>query len=103
MFELLAVGFAALVALAVVSAIGGLAAVILWLVLLPFRIIGFVFKGLAALLFLPFFLVIGLVLVAVVGLPILLLVLLPALPIVLLFAAIVWLARKGFSRPAATH
>jgi len=102
-FELLVIGFAGLVALAVLSAIGGLAAFILWLVVLPFRLLAFVFKGLVALLFIPLFLVIGLVVAAAVGLPVLLFVLLPVMPLVLLMAGIVWLAKKGVGRAAATR
>ena len=100
MFELLAVGFAAVVVLAVVSALFGLAALAFWVVLLPFRLLGFVFKALGALLFLPIFLVLGIILAAVVGLPLLFVVLVPALPIVLLVAGIWWLAKRGVSPTA---
>ena len=100
MFGLLALGFAAFVVFAVVSALFGIAAMIFWIVLLPFRLLGFAFKALGALLFLPVLLTVGLVIAALVGIPLLLMALLPALPVVLLVAAIWWLAKRGF-RPAA--
>jgi hypothetical protein len=99
-FELLALGFAAFVIFAVVSALLGVAALVFWVVLLPFRLLGFAFKALGALLFLPALLVGGIVITALVGIPLLLMALLPALPIVLLVAAVWWLTRRGF-HPAA--
>jgi hypothetical protein len=99
-FGLLALGFAAFVVFAVVSALFGVAAMIFWIVLLPFRLLGFAFKALGALLFLPVLLTVGLVIAALVGIPLLLMALLPALPVVLLVAAIWWMAKRGF-RPAA--
>jgi hypothetical protein len=93
-FELLALGFAAFVVFAVVSALLGVAALVFWVVLLPFRLLGFAFKALGALLLR------GLVIAVLVGIPLLFIALLPALPIVLLVAAIWWLTRRGF-RPAA--
>lgn len=100
MFGLLALGFAAFVVIAVVSALFGIAAMVFWIVLLPFRLLGFAFKALGALLFLPVLLIAGLVIAALVGIPLLLMALLPALPVVLLVAAIWWLAKRGF-HPAA--
>ena len=96
MFELLALGFAGLVVFAVVSALLGVAALVFWVVLLPFRLLGFAFRALGALLFLPALLVGGLVIAALVGIPLLFVALLPALPIALLVAAIWWLTRRGF-------
>jgi hypothetical protein len=98
-FGLLALGFMAFVMIAVLGAVLGLASLLVWFVMLPFRLLGFVFKALGALLFLPLFLLLGLVICAVVGLP-LLLALLPALPIALLVLAVWWLARRG-AHPAA--
>jgi len=99
-FGLLALGFAAFVVFAVVSALFGVAAMIFWIVLLPFRLLGFAFKALGALLFLPVLLTVGLVIAALVGIPLLLMALLPALPVVLLVAAIWWLAKRGFRQAA---
>lgn len=97
MLELLAVGLAAFVLIAVLGAIGGLVALVLWLVMLPFRILGFAFKLLGALFMLPFLLLGGLLL----GIPLLFAVLLPALPIVLLAWLVWWLVRRG-NRSTAT-
>jgi hypothetical protein len=99
-FELLALGFAAFVIFAVVSALLGVAALVFWVVLLPFRLLGFAFKALGALLFLHALLVGGHVLAALVGIPLLFVALLPALPVALLVAAVWWLTRRGF-HPAA--
>ena len=100
MIALLALGFAAFVVFAVVSALLGVAAFVFWVVLLPFRLLGFAFKALGALLFLPAMLIGGLLLAAIVGIPLLFMALLPALPIALLVAAVWWLTRRGF-HPAA--
>ena len=100
MFELLAVGFAAFVVFAVISALLGVAALVFWVVLLPLRLLGFAFKALGALLFLPALLVGGLVIAALVGIPLLFVALLPALPIALLVAAVWWLTRRGFNSAA---
>jgi hypothetical protein len=95
--ELLAVGLAAFVLIAVLGAIGGLVALVLWLVMLPFRILGFAFKLVGALLMLPFLLLGGLLL----GIPLLFALLLPALPSVLLARLVWWLVRRG-DRSTAT-
>ena len=71
MIALLALGFAAFVVFAVVSALLGVAAFVFWVVLLPFRLLGFAFKALGALLFLPAMLIGGLLLAAIVGIPLL--------------------------------
>jgi hypothetical protein len=95
-FEVLALGFVAFVVFAVVSALLGVAALVFWVVLLPFRLLGFAFKALGALLFLPALLIGGLLIAALVGIPLLFMALLPALPIALLVAAVWWLTRRGF-------
>ncbi len=100
MFGLLALGFAAFVVLAVVSTLFGAIALVFWLVLLPFRLLGFVFKALGALFLLPILLIFGLLIGTVVGIPLLFVALVPALPVVLLVLAIAWLARRG-ARSAA--
>ncbi len=100
MFEVLALGFAALVLLALVGALWGLAALVLWIVLLPFRLLALIFKGLAALFFLPFFVLFGIFLAVLIGIPLLLVVLVPALPVLLLVLGIVWLARRGVRHAA---
>jgi hypothetical protein len=99
-FGLLTLGFAGLIVVAAICALFGLAALVFWLVLLPFRLLGFAFKALGALLFLPLFLVFGLLLGVVVGVPLLFALLVPALPVVLLVAGIWWLVKRGLA-PAA--
>ncbi len=101
MLELLAVGLAALVAIAVLSAIGGVIALVLWIVMLPFRLLGFAFKLLGALLMLPLLAVGGLLLTVFLGVPLLFAVLLPAVPFALLAWFIWWLMHRG-SRSTAT-
>jgi hypothetical protein len=90
-----------LAGLIVMSALAGVVSLVFWVVLLPFRLLGFVFRGLAFLLFLPFLLLLGGGLMFLVGLPILLTVLVAAAPAVLFVLAIVWLAKKTLRRAAA--
>ncbi len=97
----LAVAF--FVVLVVLSALAGVISLVFWLVLLPFKLLGLVFRGLAALVFLPLLLLLGLVLGVIVGVPLLFALALPLLPIVLLFAGIVWLARRGIHGAAPSH
>lgn len=85
----------------VLSALAGVVSLVFWVVLLPFRLLGLVFRGLAFLLFLPFLLVLGGGLVFLIGLPLLLTVLVAAAPAVLFVLAIVWLAKKTMHRAAA--
>ena len=87
--------------LAVLSALAGAASLAFWVVLLPFRLLGLVFRGIAFLLFLPILLLVGGGIVLVVGLPILLTLLVIAAPAILFALAIVWLARKTLRRAAA--
>ena len=71
----------------------GLAALVLWLVLLPFRILGLVLRGIALLLWLPV-----LILFCVIGALIFgfgaLVFLVPALPLALLALLVWWLMRR---------
>ena len=64
-------------------------------------LLGFVFRGLAFLLFVPFMLLLGGGLLFLIGLPLLLTVLVAAAPAVLFVLAIVWLAKKTVRRAAA--
>jgi hypothetical protein len=88
---LAALGFAALV---VVSALMAGA----WLVFLPFRLLGWIFKGLGLLLFLPLMLVFGVLGVAVFGFGAVMF-LVPVLP----FALLVWILWRTLRRPAVSH
>ena len=88
---LAALGFAALV---VVSALMAGA----WLVFLPFRLLGWIFKGLGLLLCLPVLLVVGVLAVAVFGFGAVMF-LVPVLP----FALLVWILWRTMRRPAVSH
>ena len=100
MLEIVALGVVAIVLLAAFGALWSLAALICWLLFLPFKLLAFVFKGLAMLLVLPFLLVGGLILGAVIGLPLLLVLVVTVGPFVLLFLGIAWLARRGVRHAA---
>ena len=90
-----------LVSLAVLGVLAGLVSLVFWVVLLPFRILGLVFRGLAFLLFLPFLLLLGGGIAFLVGIPILLALMVAAAPAVLFVLAIVWLVRRSFRRAPA--
>jgi len=86
--------------IAALCLIGVVAALVCWLFVLPFQILGAVFRGLAFLLALPFialFAILGVVLFGA-GL---LVFLFPALPLVLIVVGI-WLLMRRRSRTAAT-
>lgn len=93
MFEALAFGVAVLVVLAVVGLLASILALVWWVVLLPFKLLALVFKGLGVLLALPFLLLFGLggVLALIFGFG---LFLLPALPFLLIALGIWALARR---------
>ena len=100
MVELLVLGtlaFAALVVFAVLASVFGL---VMWLVLLPFRIIGWLFHGFALLLAIPFVAIFGVIAFLVFGAGMLMF-LLPFLPFALLALGAWWLVRRS-RRPAAT-
>lgn len=95
MLELLVAATVFLVVCSVIGVLVGLFSAVLWLLTLPFRLLGLMFHGLGWLLVLPLLLV-G-VLIACVATA----VALPALPIVLLVLGIVVLMRRrGTARPA---
>ena len=93
MFTLLALALAVFVVIAVLGLAASLAAMIWWVLLLPFRLLGFVFKLLAGVLALPF-----LVLFAVIGAVIfasgLVIFFVPFLPFALLVAGLWWLMKS---------
>ncbi len=91
MFSLAALAVAGLFAFA-------LAALVLWLVFLPFRILGFVLKGIAMLLWLPIMLVFCVIGAAIFGVGVLIF-FVPAVPLALLALLVWWLVRRrGQSR-----
>ena len=94
MFEMLALAVVAALVLAAFGALWSLAALLCWLIFLPFRLLALVFKGFAVLLALPILLLVGGVLALALGVPVLLALAFTVGPIVLLFAGIVWVARR---------
>ena len=101
MFELLVLGFLGLVALVVVGLFASLLTFACWVLFLPFKILGLIFKGLGALLAFPFILLFGIIGAVIFGFGALLF-LAPALPLVLLAALVLWLARRR-PKPNAVH
>lgn len=91
--------FAALLALGVIWAVISL---VFTLLVLPFKLLGWLFHGVAALLLFPFLLVLGLVGVLVFGAGMLVF-LLPAFPLVLLGLGIWWLTRRRRTGAPAAH
>jgi hypothetical protein len=91
--------FAALLALGVIWAVVSL---VFTLLVLPFKLLGWLFHGVAALLLFPFLLVLGLVGLLVFGAGMLVF-LLPAFPLVLLGLGIWWLMRRRRSASHAAH
>ncbi len=95
-------GFLALIlGMVILSAVVGLVSLLFWIVLLPFKLLGLVFRGLAMLLLLPLFLLLGFGIAAVIGIPLLIALAIPLLPVILVVAAIVWLARRGMRHGVA--
>jgi len=89
--ELLAFAISAVVVLAVLASVFGM---VLWLVFLPFRIFGWLLRGFALLVAIPFVAVFGVVAVAVLGIGALMF-MLPFLPLALLALGAVWLVRRN--------
>jgi len=97
MFELLLGGAAAVAGLAIFGLLWAIVAMICWVFVLPFKLLGFAFKGLALVLAFPFMLLIAILGAVVFGVGALLFAI-PALPVVALAAVIWWFARRN--RPA---
>lgn len=100
MVELVVLGtlaFAAIVVFGVLASVFGL---VMWLILLPFRIIGWLLHGAAFLLALPFVAIFGVIALLALGAGMLMF-LIPLLPIALLALGAWWLVRRN-QRSAAT-
>ena len=93
MAELLVGGMLLVASLVILGVIVSMLSFVFWLVLLPFKLLAFLFQGLAALLLLPFLLMLGFVGLLVFGVG-LVAFLLPALPLVLLALGIWWLMKR---------
>ena len=100
MVELVVVGALVFAALLAVGVIWAVISLVFTLLVLPFKLLGWLFHGVAALLLFPFLLVLGLVGVLVFGAGMLVF-LLPAFPLVLLGLGIWWLMRRR--RTPAAH
>lgn len=100
MFSGLLLVVAIVAGMAVLSAVAGVISLLFWIVLLPFKLLGLVFRGIAMLLLLPLLLLLGLALGAIVGIPLLIALAIPLLPLLLVVAGIVWLARRGMRSAA---
>jgi len=96
--ELFVLGVLGLVALAVCGVFVAAISLVLWVVFLPFRILGFLFRGLGLLLALPFMLIFGLLGLVIFGFGSLIF-LVPFAPLALV-AFLIW--RWMRSRPRAT-
>lgn len=99
MFELLALTVLAVAGVLVFGVLFSLGSLVLWLILLPFKLLGLVFRGLAFLFALPFLLVIGIVGLVVFGFGFAVF-LLPVLPLIGVVALVWWLVKR--SSPAPT-
>lgn len=92
-------GFTALIVFGVLAAVFSLVG---WILFLPFKLFGFLFRGVALLLALPFFLLFGGGAALVFGLGIFMF-LIPALPLVLIALGVWWLMkRRAHPAPHAT-
>lgn len=99
--ELVAIAVLATMALAVFGLLWAVASLVCWVLVLPFKLLGFIFKSLAVVLALPVILVavvIGTLMVGVVGVTVfgvgLLMFLLPAAPFALIALAVWWIVRR---------
>lgn len=100
MLELFILGVLVLVGLTVFGVLWAVVSLVCWLIFLPFKLLGLVFKGAALLLALPFMLFIGLLAVLLFGVG-LIVFFLPALPFVLLALGAWWLVRRSRTAPAS--
>ena len=99
MIELVVGGALLLAALLFLGVIGFVVSLVLSLIVLPFKLLGFLVKGVFALLLIPCLLALGLVCLLVFGAGMIAM-LLPALPLVLIGVGIWWLVKRR-ERPAA--
>jgi hypothetical protein len=93
MVELFVAGIIGFTLLAIFGLFATIVAVAGWVITLPFKLMALTFKGLAALLALPFLLLFGALGVVMFGVGMLLF-LLPAVPFVLMAMLVWWLFRR---------
>lgn len=94
MVEILVLGVFALTALFIFAVLASVFGVVMWAILLPFRILGWMLKGAAFLLAVPFVAVFGLVAFLVLGAGMLVF-FVPFLPLALIALAAWWLVRRN--------
>src|SRR5512140_700751 len=101
MLELLVLGVIVLVVIGAVGFVGFVLSLAFGLILLPFKLLGLIFRGVGALLLLPFLLVGGLLLMVLLGVGAILFAL-PFLPVViiLLGLALIFRRRRPIARSA---
>ena len=97
MFELLVAGAVAVAGVAVLGLLWAVVGLLCWVVVLPFKLLGLAFRGVAFLLALPFLLIAAIAGALLFGLGALVF-MIPALPIVALAGLVWWLATRH--RPA---
>lgn len=100
MVELMVLGTLAFAAIVVFGVLASVFGMVLWLISLPFRIVGWLFHGIAFLFALPFVAVFVVIAMLVLG-GAMLMFLVPLLPIVLIALGAWWLVRRN-QRSAAT-
>lgn len=98
MTGLFAGGVLAVLAVVFFGVVMGLISLVFSLILLPFKLLGFVFRSIASLLLLPLLIIPAIVVAIAFGLGFFALVV-PALPIILIALAVWWLMRRR-DRPA---
>lgn len=99
MFEFIAFVALAIAAVLIFGVLASLGSLILWVIVLPFKLIGLVFRGFAVLLAAPFLLVAGILGLVIFGVGFMIF-LTPAIPLIALVALVWWLMRRG--APART-
>ena len=100
MVELLILGALAFSAIVVFGVLASVFGLVMWLIFLPFRIIGWLFSAVAFLFAIPFVAAFGVIALLVFG-GAMLMFLVPFLPIVLLVLGAVWLVRRNQRAAAA--
>ena len=92
MIELIVLAVVVTAVLAVLGVVAAVLSFVVWLVMLPFQLLGMIAKGLAFVAALPVLLLLGVAALLVGGFG-LLFALLPLLPFVLVVAFVIWLVR----------
>jgi len=97
--ELVVLGVLAFCAFVVFGALFCAASMVGWILVLPFRLVGWLFRGLGLLVALPLFIIVMVVGALVLGVGAVI-AFVPIIPIVLLALGVAWLVRRVVQRPA---